>query len=505
MSFLDALEPEIGTTMISYDTSEYPTGVRAWQVLLEAIETASPSDEADWIEFKANVDLTKKAERPIIAKAIVAFANRDPARATRQLGGRALIVIGLEPGNIVGTSEIDPAQLHDYIQHYLAAPQPGWDHQYLTYREKVVLVITVDPPKTGDPIHCIGSSGDKVRDGEVFVRKVGQSAQATSMDLRMLSERLLAQGSNGLGISVTANAGAGPPLFSIPGQWVEEWIDAERARLMRPLKPQEGGANLGRTSGAGVLGSAFIDHERFEKFIGQGQMARSLRALDPFSKRHEEDRSPEDYEAEVDAYLDRCREQMPRAASALQHALSGAVRFKMHNLTDQNFSGVQVRVHVEGDVVAYDHGVEFPGLVEYLPRAPRIWGPWTESAFSGMIRSPLLMGNGLLDKPSSYRARPNIVNGGSADITFVPFDLRPYAEEDLDEIVLVSGQELTGGITCTWMATATNTNGRSEGSVLIQVGERIDLSEYLLHGSTATVPGVPADGAQANLHGDSSD
>lgn len=138
----------------------------------------------------------------MLAKAIVAFANRDVTRAARHLGGRALVVIGLEPGNLVGAPMIDPAELHNAIQPYLADGAPGWDVQYVPYKNKRVLIVTVNAPQPGDPIHCIGKDGEKVRDGEVYVRNVGQSAPAKSAGLRMLSARLLARSGAGLKVDM---------------------------------------------------------------------------------------------------------------------------------------------------------------------------------------------------------------------------------------------------------------------------------------------------------------
>jgi len=44
-----------------------------------------------------------------------------------------------------------------------------------------------------------------------------------------------------------------------------------------------------------------------------------------------------------------------------------------------NFAGLQVVVHVEGDVAGYKSPGQFDGLEAHLPRAPRIWEPWTET------------------------------------------------------------------------------------------------------------------------------
>lgn len=472
--------------MIDFDTSQYPAGVMGWRWLLEAIDNASPGDESEWIEFKANLDPRQKINRPVLAKAVVAFANREVARAAQHFDGHGLIVIGLEPGNLVGAPEIDPAELHDAIQPYLADPAPRWDVQYLTFREKLVLVVTVSAPQPGDPIHCIAKDGDKVRDGDVYVRNLGKSAPAKSADLRMLSARLQPQAGPGLDVEVFANAGDGVPSFEYPADWVERWVEAERGRLLAPLAPPESSADLRlRVNSLSALGLSESFRKQASATAHFADMAASV--SNPFEIKHEEERTEETYEAEVEEYLTECRQRLPKAIKTLRVALNPAVVFRVRNLTDTNFQRLEVHVHVEGDVTAFDGRAEFHGLSTYTPRAPRIWGPWTES------RMPVINGFDYRHTipstptvPYVSPPGPRIVNGGSADITFVPVDLRPHATEDLDDgILLLAGASLDRDISCIWSATATNMNGRAEGSFVIPIrAHRVDLSEYLKHGAT---------------------
>ena len=85
--------------MSDFDTSALPSGTLGWTAFLEAIENGAIPDESEWLEFKANLDLAKKSERPVLAKAIVAFANRDADLASRHMDGRGIVVVGLETGN----------------------------------------------------------------------------------------------------------------------------------------------------------------------------------------------------------------------------------------------------------------------------------------------------------------------------------------------------------------------------------------------------------------------
>jgi len=156
-----------------------------------------------------------------------------------------------------------------------------------------------------------------------------------------------------------------------------------------------------------VLG---LSDSLFNQVSATARFADMAAASNPFHIKHEEDRTEETYAAEVEAYLDKCRRQLPKAISALRVALTPRAVFRVRNLTDVNFQRLEVKAHVEGDVEAFDGRAEFRGLSTYTPRAPRIWGPWTENRMPG-IKSPDY-------RPSVRPPGPTIVNGGSAHITF---------------------------------------------------------------------------------------
>lgn len=470
--------------MIDYDTSQYPEGLIGWQALLSAIENASQGDESEWIEFKSNLDLRERTARPVLAKAIVAFANREVARAAEHFGGRGIIVIGLEPGALVGAPEMDPAELHDAVQPYLADPSPEWDILFVPYKDKSVLVVTVSAPQLGDPIHCIAKNGDKVRDGDVYVRNLGKSAPAKSTDMRALSTRLLSGIGTGLEIEVFVDVVDGVPQFDYSAEWVDGWVEAERRRLMAPLAPPTASKIDPRVRASGlrapgVWGTILGDLPASSIRIG---IAGS--AANPMKIKHDEDRTEDTYKAEVEKYLALCGHQLPQALNALRESLSPLVSFQVRNLTESNFHSLEVNVHVEGDVNAFDNRKEFTNLRDFVPRPPRIWGPWTEDRWpvnAGLNFRHTFPSGTIV--PKYELPGPTIQNGGSADITFLPIDLRPSASEGLgDGILLVAGPGLDRDITCTWSATAVNVDGRSKGTFTVPLREqRIDLSEHLIY------------------------
>jgi hypothetical protein len=126
---------------------------------------------------------------------------------------------------------------------------------------------------------------------------------------------------------------------------------------------------------------------------------------------------------EIDQYL-------AKAPAALRNrALANAVRrqvgdlaFDISNLTEANFTGVEVEIVIPGPFVAYFEGDDAEDAVQALrfPDAPREWG---RSVLSGLdMNLPFIRAPGSPAPP--YRGRTeNAVDGTT--ITFAPEDVRP--------------------------------------------------------------------------------
>lgn len=95
-------DPRGNDTLIDHDTGHLPLGISEWQAPLAAIERADDNDEAEWVEWKSTLDLHDKAHVGHVAKAIVAFANRDPATSAQRVEGRGLLIVGPAPGDVAG-------------------------------------------------------------------------------------------------------------------------------------------------------------------------------------------------------------------------------------------------------------------------------------------------------------------------------------------------------------------------------------------------------------------
>jgi hypothetical protein len=417
-----------------------------------------------------------------VAKAIVAFANRDPRTAARWLGGHAVIVIGLEPGNLAGVPEIDPADLYNKVNALLAPPAPGWDANPLTYRGKHVLVITVHPPRQGDPIAVIGKSSGAAVDGHVFARKVGKSERATSADIRRLSERLLPSGKAIEGITVSAVEGSQVAMVDYPATWLDRWLHAEEDRLLAPLNPPPPTRPLSSTERlrAGLTDSVLADIAK------QADQVRKVMASAGVVT-HEEDRTKDEFREEVGTYLYECRTYLKEAFEDLRQTAANEVTLEIANATSSNYEQVLVGLHIEGDVYGYEDDGYFTNLTDGLPGSPRTWGPWTENSLLGAMQphySTLLASSAIPSASASVPRgpRPTILNGGSVDVTCVPVHLYPESTIGLLTIWLVGEGTLGETVRVTWTATARNVDGRLGGHFTIPVApDPIDLGEELRH------------------------
>jgi len=74
------------------DINKEPRRISEWTAVLDAVYRADASDEQTWLEWKSTLNLRSKADMAtIVAKAIIAMANRDPDKAAATVGDHLLI------------------------------------------------------------------------------------------------------------------------------------------------------------------------------------------------------------------------------------------------------------------------------------------------------------------------------------------------------------------------------------------------------------------------------
>lgn len=183
---------------ISLDSAASPGTADEATAVVDAVLAASPADELDWIEWKSSLELSGKTARGILARHILGMANRLPEHAAAHADGRSFVVVGAEPGNRCGIATADPADLPQGIDSFLGPDRPSWTMHYDDRDGLPVFVLSVAPPRPGDPIYTLhkdlqviapnGKRKDYPR-GTIFIRRLGRTEIAAPEDVRALLER----------------------------------------------------------------------------------------------------------------------------------------------------------------------------------------------------------------------------------------------------------------------------------------------------------------------------
>jgi hypothetical protein len=179
---------------LAIDTSTALRSAEQVRVLAEAIFRAPQSEqESRCVEWKGSWDLRGSAkDRFSTAKHILGFANRDVEIASRTFEGCAYLVAGVEPGVAAGVAHEDSATLTGWLSTYLGTDGPVWSPHWVTVVGVTVLVLLIEAPLPGDPIHSLRKAYDGCAPGRVFTRREGQTAEANPDELKMLQARLTA-------------------------------------------------------------------------------------------------------------------------------------------------------------------------------------------------------------------------------------------------------------------------------------------------------------------------
>jgi len=374
--------------------------------LVEAVLQAHSSDEAEWVEWKLDVELDRAEGRFKASRHILGFANRSPNDAARFLGGQAFLIVGAEPGQLVGTPRRDPAQLEDWLRPYLGLDGPIWDAHTVEVGGKEVLLIEVAAPKGGDPIHTLRRTFDRWHAGSVFVRHKGKTDPASPADMVMLTTRSAAPAA-GERVALEVSWATADPIIralDLTEERIDRLIEMERDRLMR---------SLDAPSSASIAGRKVPDKSRTPRI----------------AVRYTENRSRQEFRNDVMAYLDELREAIRPVVVSQAIALKGSsIRLQVANPIESNFRGVQLILHAGTEIIAFDSADNY--LHDKLPERPRLWGkmppPDSLLALGSSRPFPWLT---LPDSTVRHIPRMWIDNKGPTRIEFDPFDVRPSAIE----------------------------------------------------------------------------
>lgn len=403
------------------------------------------SSEADWVEWKRELDFATAQGRFPLPKNILGMANRMPDIAGRNCGGYGYILIGVENGSMPGITPVDVAQLEDWITPYIGATGPSWQPRYQQVNGVTILTVEVDPPRPGDGIRTLRREFDKFNAGTIFVRKNGKTERAIPDDIANLEER-----SRGTRLELDLRL-AGPEQM--------RWFDGESVANAALCK---------------ISDSRAAQLERAHRREKPRELAAILQQLDqPLETiRYGSDiRSRLDYEQEVDEWYE--------AASgvAIHHWLDqymlaghGVYALRLENLTDHNFAEVEVRLRLEG---AHVEDV-IPAQAVEVPSKPAPFG----SAIDPREVLGVQLDNSLFDlaEPQVSESRDIAVfdrDNDSFEVVWQVGHLRPEATRESDEFCIIVHAPLAEPhLTIHWSATSTSISGIVMGSHEIPLAAR---------------------------------
>jgi hypothetical protein len=257
-----------------------------------------------------------------MARHLLGFANRHPDAAAAAMGGCGYLVVGVEPAKLHGVQPIDSAQLGKAIDRYTGGTAgPRWSPDYVDYQGFKMLVITVEPPAWGDPIHTLKQGYDRYLPGTIFIRRIGETEQANPAEVAMVQERAARRTPR---IAIGLRWAEGAPEILAAGTTNDEvarWADRERAELMRHL-----------------------DEYR--------EPATKLAAFAGLNSVFGEQRTPADYRKQVEDYIAGAMKAMLARIIGTAVLRSSPMGVVLVNRAEGNFSDVRCALHIEGKVWA---------------------------------------------------------------------------------------------------------------------------------------------------------
>jgi hypothetical protein len=337
----------------------------------------------------------------------------------------------------------------------------------------------------------------------VFVRRPGQTVRANSAELAALVARAQA-GRRVSGLRVALAEPAAVAVVDFSAEAISRWVEHARDDCLRSLRQHQQRQSSTRvdvpedavkdfsTYRAPPRGLTLPQWEELRRRHDAGeqlsedelaQLAEANHAVAATVKivtdaaanwfgqlvrTEPEPRTPEEYVTQVEQYLQTCRAVLPGVLRARAGGQLPACRFALRNETESNVPGVEVVMHIAGDVQAVDDDE----VEEDLPVPPRPYGPRQISKLNlGPTTFPpsyVLSGRGGSLVPRGPRV--HVDNGDSVTLRFDPLDLRPHETVLLPPVVLLPQADGTNPIMANWRATSTGLDGRTQGETPIPLG-----------------------------------
>lgn len=487
---MNAPEPEL-------DLARAPRGEIAAARLVAAAAARGDLVEHHYLELKGPPDLASKANKAKLAKFILGAANRLPERAAEAFEGYGVMIVGITRNGAEGVPPVEMLALSQVIQPFLGAAGPRWDIVRVSVEESPnqVIVLLVDPPRTGQPPFICRANGEGLQSGRIYFRGDGETREATADELDLLMARGSARPADPVELEVSI-VGTVVPLVVDEDRTLNEYIAKSRRRLLDAL-PAPAPATPSEAEGFGATGiasglsglrlggtglSEAMSRMMSEQAGGALGAARFLNTEEP------EKRSEQEYKDEIEAWASDFRAAWPEALEALAARLLAASEVNIVNKALTFLHDVEVKLHIEGAVEAIDR--EWYGdrlrLGEVgLPHPPRKWGPtkrdlglnvgYTAGLAASIAAQGIQTSRPYVPPDASWRTT------GSVDVDVSVGDLRPegdFQTDDGDSILIVRG-ETPESIRGTWAATARGYNEVFKGDLGVSIAEPTLLTDLV--------------------------
>lgn len=446
--------------------------------IVQAVVDADAHDEADWIEWKSDLDLSTKKGCFPIARTILGMANRMPAAAL-VCEGLGYVVVGAEPGNLFGVVSVDPADLDQILEPWLGGVEgPRYVPTYVLIEGKKVLIVVVEAPKNGDPIYTLRKEFEGGRDGDVFVRKSGRTERANSADLKALVERAAA-------VSVAAPDLEVSLVGDVPLSWfdlttidsvVVAWVGDRRREMESAARAEERRRHPETTpvpnyENFDTTASIMADYAHQQAHLAR--MVRDATRMASIAGLADEPdkRTLDEYLDEVEAWGESATNAGPAVlVDRYLRARHGLVAVRVHNPSGRYLPKVLVEVHFEWARVSSPER-EYPE--QRLPAEPRPYGEPTPSALAQSLSfSPRIDPSVFASVGRPPMPQRSWTEEGSVRIVFDVGDLR---QEDTDmsddHYLFLPERPPDGTLHGTWKATVPDVHGVIRGTLGVPIRE----------------------------------
>lgn len=375
-----------------FDETRMPSGSRGWGAFIDWVRRQPDTSETDWLEMKSDVDPNDSAGVGKIVKFILGAANRDPALASRFLGGHAVMVLGFSGGHAKGVPPIEDHVLEQKMHRFLGADGPSWDTQrFAAEGVNEVLVIITDPPSQGDRAFPCRADGSGVNVGDIYIRSKSQTRKATAVDHDMLYRRGLPKASSPSAPSISIELTTAVSAYTFDDQSIDGLVSRMQEQLLRDLPSEvlarKEAADRRRTEMKNFLnttgmnapgGSDIFGSDNSRTLIGLGATGPALRAADAIRRvtHSPETRTEDQYREQVNQYADDLRETLPSCIDHIVQQVAPRFEILLTNTSDEPLEDLTIELHLNGPIEALDHISSGRARGRrVVPVSPRRWGP----------------------------------------------------------------------------------------------------------------------------------